>query len=511
MYGQGNFTFRPGPSTPLPPYQQASPAPMVPSHQAPPGPPPPPMVHQGLPCPPPHQALTGPLPMAYQHSPLAPPQPVRFPTSSPVNMGQHHLNSPQIIHGRASFAPSFPPVGSSYPSPMPDQNVQYSMQPMPSPRVLPLPPLASSQGQVLCRPQLPPPGIPHLSTTPPPPPPNFVPINPSNLISFSQNPVGDAHASSRFLPPPPPPPSSPPPLPTSPPPPSSPKANALTIVSEGLPKASPEKPVECDDGDGLLESASLTDDMLAQRRSPHAGLGDYRKNIYLVERESLSNNEMKLSLQEGEASRSFPSTPPKPTDTETVKIIEVLCQFIAKVGPSFEIEAREKEVNNPRFSFLFGGVPGSAAAIGHEYFQWMKRKYCTKASDEQVSALHSDNSLNEEAILPADSDMDMEDDVSQPDRDLTIDQLNGASARESASVCSVVPILDESTHAPECTSEQLKQDIAMPNNLSCSGSSMLLQVDRDEDNSLVIEDLSPDRRVASHYWVQFRRGFASIC
>lgn len=377
------------------------------------------------------------------------------------------MNPPQIIHGHTPIVPPFPHVSSSYPPTMPNQNVHYAMQPMTSSRVPP-PPLASSQGQILYRPpQLPSPGIQHLSTPPPPLPPNFGPVTHSNLTFFSQNPVGDAHAPSSLLPPPPPPPSSPPPLPPSPPPPSSPRANVLPIVSEPLPKASPEKPLQCDVGDGLLESACLTDDK--------------------------SKVEKRLSLVGEEASGSFPSTPPRPADAETVKIIDVLCQFIAKVGPSFEIEAREKEANNPRFSFLFGGEPGSAAAIGHEYFQWMKRKYCTRPSNEQVSASFSDNSFNKGAILPADSDMDMEDDVSQPEVDQKLGRLNKASARESVAAGSVVPIGDESNSAPKCAREGLKQEIAIPNNPSCSGTSLVLQRDQDEDNSPFIEDLSPVR------------------
>ncbi|KAM0949884.1 putative transcription factor C3H family [Dioscorea sansibarensis] len=468
MYGQGNFTFRPAPPAPLPPYPQVSPAPGAPFHQVPPGAPAPapPFIHQSLPCPPPPQAPIGPLPVAYQHSSLAP-QTTHLSTSLPVNMSQHHINPPQIIHGRTPIVPSFPHVSSSYPPTMANQNVHYAMQLMTSSRVPP-PPLASSQGQVLYRPpQLPSPGIQHLSTPPPPPPPNFSPVTHSKLTFFSQNPVGDAHAPSPLLPPPPPPPSSPPPLPPSPPPPSSPRANALPIISEPLPKASPEKPLQCDVVDGLLESACLTDDK--------------------------SKVEKKLSLVEEKASGGFPSTPPRPADTETVKIIDVLCQFIAKVGPSFETEAREKEANNPRFSFLFGGEPGSAAAIGHEYFQWMKKKYCIRPLNEQVSASFGDNSFNKGAILPADSDVDMEDDVSQPEVDQTLGQLNRASARESVTASSFVPIGDESNSAPECTREDLKQEIAMPNNASCSGTSTLLHCDQDEDNSPFIEDLSPVR------------------
>eukprot|EP01018_Ginkgo_biloba_P019238 Gb_26302 [translate_table: standard] len=66
--------------------------------------------------------------------------------------------------------------------------------------------------------------------------------------------------------------------------------------------------------------------------------------------------------------------PPKPNDEEIVRNIEILSQFVVKNGPEFENMARAKQAGNPKFSFLFGGPPGSDAAIGLQYFQWFKMK-----------------------------------------------------------------------------------------------------------------------------------------
>lgn len=70
----------------------------------------------------------------------------------------------------------------------------------------------------------------------------------------------------------------------------------------------------------------------------------------------------------------LPTPPQKPIDDEVVRNIEVLSQFVAKNGPQFENMARDKQAGNPKFSFLFGGEPGSDAAIGQDYFHWFKMK-----------------------------------------------------------------------------------------------------------------------------------------
>lgn len=119
--------------------------------------------------------------------------------------------------------------------------------------------------------------------------------------------------------------------------------------------------------------------------------------------------------------------PPKPAASETTRQIEVLCQYIAKNGPAFEVAARSKEHENPKFAFLFGGEPGSEAAIAHEYFKWMKAKCLMESkihsgfdrSDpllgpSKLESSRSPDKYTGEGALhsPAGSDMDMEDDQS---------------------------------------------------------------------------------------------------
>lgn len=105
----------------------------------------------------------------------------------------------------------------------------------------------------------------------------------------------------------------------------------------------------------------------------------------------------------------IPPPPRRPSDEKTVRKIEVLCQYIAKNGHEFEDMTRKKEVGNPEFEFLFGGEPGSEAEISHEYFKWMKKK-CASNELRPDDTLHADISHS-----PAGSDMDMEDDITQPE------------------------------------------------------------------------------------------------
>nr|GEX03271.1 splicing factor, suppressor of white-apricot homolog [Tanacetum cinerariifolium] len=112
----------------------------------------------------------------------------------------------------------------------------------------------------------------------------------------------------------------------------------------------------------------------------------------------------------------MPPPPSRPRDEKTVRNIEVLCQYIAKNGDGFEEMTCQKEVGKPEFEFLFGGPPGSEAAISHEYYKWMKRR-CRSSE-----LLDMDASLKPSAVgpmqsdgphSPAGSDMDMEDDNTQ--------------------------------------------------------------------------------------------------
>lgn len=117
----------------------------------------------------------------------------------------------------------------------------------------------------------------------------------------------------------------------------------------------------------------------------------------------------------------LPPPPLKPTEEKTVQNIEALCEDIAKNGPDVEVITIQNESRNPEFGFLFGGEPGSEAAIAHEYFQWLKKK-CILAykvqEDKRESALRplTNDSLSRpnhimasvSCTSPADSDMEME-------------------------------------------------------------------------------------------------------
>lgn len=97
---------------------------------------------------------------------------------------------------------------------------------------------------------------------------------------------------------------------------------------------------------------------------------------------------------------ALPPPPQKPIDDEVVRNIEILSQFVAKNGIVFENMAREKEAGNSKFSFLFGGEPGSDAAIGHDYFHWFKMK-CQ--IEQSTSRQGEGMSLLPAPLLPSDS------------------------------------------------------------------------------------------------------------
>eukprot|EP01114_Cavostelium_apophysatum_P007198 TRINITY_DN1904_c0_g1_i2.p1 TRINITY_DN1904_c0_g1~~TRINITY_DN1904_c0_g1_i2.p1 ORF type:complete len:763 (-),score=214.92 TRINITY_DN1904_c0_g1_i2:153-2441(-) len=59
-----------------------------------------------------------------------------------------------------------------------------------------------------------------------------------------------------------------------------------------------------------------------------------------------------------------PPQQPPPSDAQTLKYIDTLCEFVAKNGPSFEILTRERQKDNPRFSFLKEGDGNNG------YYKW---------------------------------------------------------------------------------------------------------------------------------------------
>ncbi|XP_010939191.1 uncharacterized protein [Elaeis guineensis] len=491
MYGQGSYApqFRHGP--PPPPLQQAPPGHPAPFQQSPIGLPPPAIQHGPPPQPQIHQAPSGPPSVPYQHARPAPPaqQPLHFPPPPPVNMGQRYIHP----HESAQVYPSYAPPGTSYPPPMLSQNAHQVPQQMPPPPRMFPPPPPPSQGQVLYRTSPPPPlGIQHVPPAPPPPPPsNFVSVTPAPFVPFGSASLGDAQPPSLPPPPPPPPPASPPPVPPSPTPPAPPMEELPTVplapsVDSGADRNHSFEHVTTDDPVALAQSV----DNAPVSGSSHIG--------------EVDNAGKKVPLVEREVSGDVPPPPLKPIEEEVVRNIEVLCQFIAKVGPEFENLARTKEAGNPKFAFLFGGAPGSAAAVGYEYFQWMKGKYRFEMeshkdpvrTSEMENSLQSGDLENEVAVSsPSVSDMDMEDDVGLLGGDAGLIKSNAEPTGESASLSNGRDAVEEP--APRSTTEHV-QEGAVPNTVSCSGPSSFKQDKREDDkDSSFIEDVSPVRPLPS--------------
>lgn len=169
-----------------------------------------------------------------------------------------------------------------------------------------------------------------------------------------------------------------------------------------------------------------------------------------------------------------PTSPPPRPDDEVVHTIEEFCRLIADNGAEFENFATKKEAENPDFAFLFGGPPGSAEAIGHEYYQWMKRNYKfveksqndvhdgLRTGDKDGASQSSDPEDEETAASPAVSDMDMEDDVT-PDGDSGFDNVTELSTREPISVSNKTDSVKEPSHVLRSTAEKL---VLSPGNVS---------------------------------------------
>lgn len=64
---------------------------------------------------------------------------------------------------------------------------------------------------------------------------------------------------------------------------------------------------------------------------------------------------------------TIPPWSTRPADAALEQRIAKLAEFAAKNGPPFVEMMREKQANNPEYSFLSGGV-------GSDYFRW--RLYC---------------------------------------------------------------------------------------------------------------------------------------
>lgn len=401
MYGRGNYTAPPGqgPYTNTPPF-----------HQRPLGPPPPPPISQGPHPPPPSMIQQGLPPISSQVGHLGhtvyPQASPGLPQQGPPNLvlssttnSQPYLNpapphppQPLQVHGTSQMqqlshwtpnASFIPPTG------------------LPSaPRVLPPPP---SQGQTLFSNQV------------------YQPAAGSRQAPAQPHPQASRfYASSPAVPPPPPPPlpsSLPgsPPLPPSLSPPSSSShfsknhtATHISAASESTFHPNVSSAVSKSSGHEMSASGSVVGVSFPCLVSNDVCDRDIWSNIVSAHCEHFSSD--------------LPLAPPKPADGRIVRSIELLCQFIAKNGPEFENMTRLKECKNPEFKFLFGGEPGSEAAVAHEYFVWTKRKYLLEfrsvgklgssnspiTRTEGFSSQHGMTTDGGVPSSPTDSDMDME-------------------------------------------------------------------------------------------------------
>ncbi|XP_042501500.1 fibrous sheath CABYR-binding protein-like [Macadamia integrifolia] len=523
MYGRGNYApqFRQGPPIPPPPFQQGPSAPLplviqqgslaAPNHAVQPGPNPP-VYRHGPPPPPPTIQQSGPPPPLVQQG-----QPIQVPNPGVVNAGQPFVHLPSSVHGNSQVIPPYSNVQqtSHYPSTVTSQNMHHispalhlpapplsgpshpemMRAPVP-PRILPPPP---SQGQILYRTLHPSlaggsQGHQHVGPLPPPPPSCFVPVTPAPFSSFVHAPVEDAYPPS--MPPPPPrSPPSPPPIPSSPPP-SPPKPSelssnlALDAVSamphhseSGLvcdkPITSAEKLI--DDVDRLLVPAQSREDVPV-----HVDFQNIKGRK--AKMESLGEDGFS---SEGEATLELhPSPPPPNLPAEVVRKIRVLCQFIAKVGPEFEDIARKKELGNPEYAFLFGGEPESEAAIAHDYFQWVKNKSLlgskwqsnSSPKTREIKSSPKPCFLTDDgASSPANSDMDMEDDANQSDKDQEVTGSMEGRRGEPVSFCNEFLVVKEKLHVQQGLTEHHID--TLPGTTSCLYSGVAKQ---EEGSSLIV-------------------------
>nr|XP_043606345.1 uncharacterized protein LOC122578441 isoform X2 [Erigeron canadensis] len=200
----------------------------------------------------------------------------------------------------------------------------------------------------------------------------------------------------------------------------------------------------------------------------------------------------------------IPPPPPKPKDENTVRKIEVLCQYIAKNGNKFEDMTRQKEIGNPEFEFLFGGEPGSEAEISHEYYKWMKKKCGSSEFREGghnkdlslelsgVGSFMQPNSTLHDNILhsPACSDMDMDDDITQHEEP-SIGILLEGSKHEPSVISNEVEL--KAGHA--CDSEHIShKDACVESSVGIEQGAIVSQDDMQFEKSTVKVDAADSER-----------------
>ncbi|KAL3529662.1 hypothetical protein ACH5RR_008984 [Cinchona calisaya] len=424
MYGRGNYAapVGHGPYTCNPPVQQRPPPPPPPFSQSP-HLPLPTLIQQG---PSPVPAQVGQLGRpVYQH---APPGPPRQGPPNPVLPGG--------INVQSFFTPTPPP-----PPPQPLQmheSFQMRQHPQwthgapfvpptrpPAPRVLPPP---ASLGQTLFSSQVhqAPAGSMQAQTQPNLPPSSFYTSPPVGSFERSKPQLSD---TASVGPPPLPPPPLPSPPGTAPLSPSPPPSTSLSTFS----KSHIPIPIPAASGSAYYpEIGSRVNESSHLETSASGSLGGVSAPYLVGDAVPNGDGGAKTGSAQGENLISdLPPPPPKPADDRTVRSIQVLCQFIAKNGPEFENMTRRKEFENPEFKFLFGGESGSEAAVAHEYFLWSKRKHLLgfrsvgKQGSDDLSLTPLAGSSSHLIIKkdvdvpnsPADSDMDMEDDITHPDEE----------------------------------------------------------------------------------------------
>ncbi|XP_021757168.1 uncharacterized protein LOC110722209 [Chenopodium quinoa] len=397
MYGRGNYAprFGQGLQRPMAPYQQQlaghpSASLFQPGNAAPLQP----VIQQGGP---PHGVP--PRGPAYLNAPSAPPSmPHQGPPVSTSNTGQPYMHRPLTGHSGAPAQLPYLATQQNFVSGSPNPNPPPPPPPsMGHPRAPPPPPFM----------QLPPP-----PPQAPPPPTAAGHFSPANFDSANQQ-SSESHMSSLGPPPPPLPPSPPP---RAPPPPSACSSSSPGKFSTPTNTASVSPTQSGHD--------SISEQVLVSESSGNVTTHSHKSGATPISDEDESLKQSVLL--------DLPPPPPKPADENVVRNIEVLCQFIAKNGPEFEEMACKKEYGNPEFNFLVGGDPGSEASCAHEYFLWMKKK-CGLVNDlhkvqgrRDLSHMYGDcepsagpNSVPNvrTSQSPADSDVDMEDDITQSDKE----------------------------------------------------------------------------------------------
>ncbi|KAF2312872.1 hypothetical protein GH714_040929 [Hevea brasiliensis] len=439
MFSQGSYNLQSGqgPQTPRPPPFLQHPPALLPLPQN---------FQQGplLPLP---QVLPRPgqpgLPI-YQQGPLAPHLAVRQVQPGLPNTGQPYFPPPPAVHGSTRLphvyttAPPNPQGSqhSSYlapglPPPPPaaaagSHNLEMLQVTLP-PRSLPPTP---SQGQTLYRApihQLPqqPGGMQGLQQIPPPPPPPPTFSTSSLSGNILEATVGNSQMSSMVppstSPPPPLPSSSPPPIPPSSPPPvfSSPSVSLPLPAGFNMP---------CGSNPQLGTLGPVTEVRPLNRAEHSISVQKFSVDDGSLFLEGQSGNELNYPGGDGLSLNGIVASdvpcPPKPAEEKIVQKIEEFCQLIAKNGSSYEDIARLKGSENPEFKFLFGGEPSSEAAIAHEYFLWMKKQCLLASKSDGIQPEMSTNHLmlTTEIHSPADSDMEMEDDITRSDVDQAVNQ-----------------------------------------------------------------------------------------